>query len=41
MAGQRGVLRKYLITKHNYILYFLSGTKLILVDIVDTRKDKE
>lgn len=38
LSKQRSVLRKFLITKHNYIIYRVYKNKLIIVDIVDTRK---
>ena len=37
-SNKRKILRKFLITKHNYIVYRVSNNKLIISRIVDTRK---
>jgi len=41
LTKQRKVLRKFLITKHNYIIYRSFKDKLIIVDIVDTWKKND
>ncbi|MBN8583658.1 MAG: type II toxin-antitoxin system RelE/ParE family toxin [Ignavibacteria bacterium] len=37
-SNKRKDLRKFLITKHNYIIYRVLNNKLIISRIVDTRK---
>ncbi len=37
-SSKRKLLRKFLITKHNYIIYRVLNNKLIISRIVDTRK---
>lgn len=38
LTKRRENLRKFLITKHNYIIYRIFRNKLIIIDIADTRK---
>ena len=36
---QRKVLRHFLISRHNYLVYRIYRNKLIVVDFIDTRKE--
>ena len=38
LVKQRRIVRRFLITRHNYIIYRTFKNKLIIVDFVDTRK---
>lgn len=38
---QRKVVRRFLVTRHNYLVYRLFKNKLIIVDFVDTRRKKK